>query len=127
MYTANVKALNVSGHIKVSEEEGAEIKNFDKEGIVPAEPESNPEYTMCIAKPMFDADVVINLPKLKTHLADFYTGAAKNVFGCIPGLRKARYHKMAPEPADFGEIISSIHITGVTIRESGKARSKEVK
>ena len=103
------KALNVSGLMKVSEEEGVEIKNFDKEGVVPVIPESKPADTMYIAKPMFDADVVINLPKLKTHSAAFYTGAVKNVFGCIPGLRKAKYHKMAPEPADFGEIICDIH------------------
>jgi uncharacterized protein (DUF362 family)/NAD-dependent dihydropyrimidine dehydrogenase PreA subunit len=103
------QALNVSGLVKVAKEEGAEIKNFDKEGVVPVSPESKLEDAMYIAKPMFDADVVINLPKLKTHSAAFYTGAVKNVFGCIPGLRKARYHRMAPEPVDFGEIICDIH------------------
>jgi len=36
-------------------------------------------------------------------------GAVKNVFGCIPGLRKARYHKMAPNPESFGEILADIH------------------
>jgi uncharacterized protein (DUF362 family)/NAD-dependent dihydropyrimidine dehydrogenase PreA subunit len=64
---------------------------------------------MYLAKPLFDADVVINLPKLKTHSAAYYTGAVKNVFGCVPGLAKAKYHKMAPEPVDFGQIITDIH------------------
>jgi ferredoxin len=33
----------------------------------------------------------------------------KNVFGCIPGLRKAEYHKAAPNPRDFGNILADIH------------------
>lgn len=103
------QALKVAGYEKVVEEEGAEFKNFDREGVVAVQPESKCEETMYIAKPLFDADVVINLPKLKTHSAAFYTGAVKNVFGCIPGLRKAKYHRMAPEPADFGHIICDIH------------------
>ena len=93
----------------MAEEEGAEIKNFDREGVVAVKPENRCEETMYIAKPMFDADVVINLPKLKTHSAQIFSGAVKNVFGCIPGLRKAKYHKMAPDPSEFGHIICDIH------------------
>ena len=103
------QSFKVAGYAKVAEQEGAEIKNFDREGVVPVHPESQCEETMYIANPIFDADVVINLPKLKTHSAQIYSGAVKNVFGCIPGLRKAKYHKMAPDPADFGQIICDIH------------------
>ena len=103
------QSFKVSGYEGVSAEEGAQIKNFDREGVVSVIPESRCEDTMHIAKPMFDADVVINLPKLKTHSAQVYTGAVKNLFGCIPGLKKAKYHKMAPNPGDFGEIICDIH------------------
>lgn len=99
----------VSGYEKMAMEEGAEIKNFDREGVVAVKPESQCEEAMYIAKPMFDADVVINLPKLKTHSAQIFSGAVKNVFGCIPGLRKAKYHKMAPDSGDFGQIICDIH------------------
>lgn len=104
-----VRALQVAGYERVAKEEGAIIKNFDTEGVVEVVPESKCEDKMYLAKPVFDADVVINLPKFKTHSAAFYTGAVKNVFGFIPGLRKARYHKMAPDPTDFGDIICDIH------------------
>jgi len=103
------QSFKVAGYERVAEEEGAEIKNFDREGAVAVKPESQCEETMYIAKPMFDADVVINLPKLKTHSAQIFSGAVKNVFGCIPGLGKAKYHKMAPDPSDFGNIICDIH------------------
>ncbi len=103
------QSLVVSGYEKVAKEEGALIKNFDKEGVVEVEPKGKFKEKMYLAKPLFDADVVINLPKLKTHSATIYTGAVKNVFGCIPGLRKAMYHKIAPEKEDFGEILTDIH------------------
>ena len=103
------QGFRVAGYEKVAEEEGAEIKNFDREGVVAVKPESQCEETMYIAKPMFDADVVINLPKLKTHSAQIFSGAVKNLFGCIPGLKKATYHKMAPDSSDFGQIICDIH------------------
>jgi len=103
------RSLKVAGYEKVAKEEGAIIKNFDSEGVVEVIPKSKCEAKMFLAKPIFDADVVINLPKLKTHSANIYTGADKNVFGCIPGLRKAKYHKMAPNPESFGEILADIH------------------
>lgn len=103
------QSFKVAGYERVAEEEGAIIKNFDREGVLSIVPESQCEESMHIAKPMFDADVVINLPKLKTHSAQVYTGSVKNLFGCIPGLKKAKYHKMAPDPKDLGEIICDIH------------------
>ena len=103
------QGFKVAGYERVAQEEGAEIKNFDREGVMPVQPESQCEETMHIAKPMFDADVVINLPKLKTHSAQIFSGAVKNLFGCIPGLKKAKYHKMAPDSSDFGQIICDIH------------------
>lgn len=102
-------SLKISGLEKVAQEEGAAIKNFDSEGVITVKPESGITENMHLAKPMFDADVVINLPKLKTHSAAIYTGAVKNVFGCIPGLKKAEFHKLAPDPKQFGEIVSDIH------------------
>jgi uncharacterized protein (DUF362 family)/Pyruvate/2-oxoacid:ferredoxin oxidoreductase delta subunit len=45
-----------------------------------------------IIKPLLEADLVINLPKLKTHSQMTYTGAVKNMFGAVPGVKKAEYH-----------------------------------
>jgi uncharacterized protein (DUF362 family)/NAD-dependent dihydropyrimidine dehydrogenase PreA subunit len=103
------KSMKISGLEAVAAEEGAVIKNFDMEGVRALKPESGIVETIYLAKPMFDADLVINLPKLKTHSAAIYTGAVKNVFGCIPGLKKAEFHKLAPDPKYFGEITADIH------------------
>lgn len=100
------KALVVSGMVKVAEEEGAVIKNFDKEGVVEAEVSGT---KMHLAKPVFDADFVINLPKFKTHMMAAYTGAVKNLFGCVPGQKKAEYHKAAPSSESLGRVICDIN------------------
>jgi ferredoxin len=61
-----------------------------------------------IAKPAFEADLVINIPKLKTHSFARYTGAIKNLFGLIPGARKREAHFRAPGATDFAEILVDI-------------------
>ncbi len=105
------KALKVAGFEAVAAEEGAKIINFDQAGAGEV-PSKTGRFvkSFFLAKPVLDADVVINLPKFKAHSAAIYTGAVKNVFGCIPGLRKAEYHRLAPAPEDFGEIIADIHL-----------------
>lgn len=45
-----------------------------------------------IINPILNADVIISLPKLKTHAMTSYTGAVKNLFGTIPGTHKAELH-----------------------------------
>ena len=45
-----------------------------------------------IITPIYEADAVFNLCKMKTHLFTVMTGAVKNIFGVIPGLSKTGYH-----------------------------------
>ncbi len=61
-----------------------------------------------IARPVFEADLVINLPKLKTHMLTLYTGAVKNLFGTIPGTRKREVHYRAPGVQDFGQVLVDV-------------------
>jgi uncharacterized protein (DUF362 family)/Pyruvate/2-oxoacid:ferredoxin oxidoreductase delta subunit len=45
-----------------------------------------------IAREAVASDVVISLPKLKTHVQMLLTLGVKNLFGCIVGLTKAEWH-----------------------------------
>jgi len=120
------KSFTVSGIEKVAAEEGAEVKNFDKEGVV--EVKALNGEPMFLAKPMFDADFVINLPKFKTHMAATYTGAIKNLFGCVPGQKKAEYHKVAQAARPFGEILCGINKAvkpGLNIMDGVMAMDKQ--
>jgi uncharacterized protein (DUF362 family)/NAD-dependent dihydropyrimidine dehydrogenase PreA subunit len=107
--TPTERAFQVSGLARVASEEGIVLKNFEREGVVAVSPPGKEDVKLYLAKPMFEADLVINLPKLKTHMSAVYTGAVKNLFGCVPGLKKAGYHKQAPNPRDLGAIICDIH------------------
>jgi uncharacterized protein (DUF362 family)/ferredoxin len=50
-----------------------------------------------IDQAILEVDVIINLPKWKTHGMTLLTLGVKNLFGCIPGPRKALWHLRAGE------------------------------
>lgn len=59
-----------------------------------------------LSKEAMDADVVINLPKVKSHIQLTMTLGVKNLFGCVPGKMKAWWHMEAGQDADrFGEML----------------------
>jgi NAD-dependent dihydropyrimidine dehydrogenase PreA subunit len=71
-----------------------------------------------LARPLSEADLVINLPKLKTHSLTLYTGAVKNMFGAVPGPRKRQVHYLAPGVPDFSRaLVDVLELTrpGLTI------------
>ncbi|MEO1622663.1 MAG: DUF362 domain-containing protein [Cyanobacteria bacterium J06632_3] len=50
---------------------------------------------LLLSKEAMDADVVINLPKVKSHVQMMITLGVKNLFGCVPGKMKAWWHMEA--------------------------------
>ena len=65
--------------------------------------------SLAISREVLDADVVINLPKLKTHPLTVLTGAVKNMFGILVGRQKAIVHSLCPVPKDFCEALVDIY------------------
>lgn len=55
-----------------------------------------------------EADVVINIAKLKSHTLTVYSGAVKNLYGVIPGLKKAEYHFTFQNIDDFSDMLLDI-------------------
>jgi uncharacterized protein (DUF362 family) len=59
-----------------------------------------------LSKEAMEADVIINLPKVKSHLQLTLTLGVKNLFGCVPGKMKAWWHMEAGKDAHrFGEML----------------------
>jgi uncharacterized protein (DUF362 family)/Pyruvate/2-oxoacid:ferredoxin oxidoreductase delta subunit len=56
-----------------------------------------------------EIDYIINVPKLKTHSLVGYTGAVKNLFGCIPGGFKQNCHSIAKDSLTFSELLLDIY------------------
>ena len=64
-----------------------------------------------IIEPIIDADVIINLPKLKTHGFTIFTGAVKNMFGTVPGRLKISYHMRYNYVEKFSEMLIDLILT----------------
>jgi uncharacterized protein (DUF362 family)/Pyruvate/2-oxoacid:ferredoxin oxidoreductase delta subunit len=63
-----------------------------------------------IDQTVLEVDVIINLPKFKTHSLTLLTLAVKNLFGCIPGPRKALWHLKAGEDRKtFAQILVDVY------------------
>lgn len=94
--------LNATGYADVVKELGMDIGKMDE--IAPLHyPQGRLMKRIDISKAFFDVDMIINLPKFKSHGFTYISGAVKNLFGTIPGLRKARMHLRFPEPTEFSE------------------------
>ncbi|MBM7555435.1 DUF362 domain-containing protein [Halanaerobacter jeridensis] len=61
-----------------------------------------------------EADVIINLPKFKTHGLTKMTGGVKNMFGAVPGLLKAEYHMKMPQIDNFSDALLDVALATKT-------------
>jgi uncharacterized protein (DUF362 family)/NAD-dependent dihydropyrimidine dehydrogenase PreA subunit len=93
-----------TGIARVCEEEHVEVVPFIEakkvlfpEGVVA----KSFELTTVLKR----VDGVISLAKMKTHSFTGLTGAVKNLFGLIPGMRKAGYHLRMQTPETFSAML----------------------
>jgi uncharacterized protein (DUF362 family)/NAD-dependent dihydropyrimidine dehydrogenase PreA subunit len=62
-----------------------------------------------VSREVLEADILISLPKLKTHVSTVITGAIKNSYGFLVGGEKARLHSAAPTHDRFGELVVDVY------------------
>ena len=96
------------GLTPVLEETGAELADFS----TPQEfdgPHNTVAKRLTLAKAVADADVIVTLPKLKTHGQMTFTGALKNQYGLIPGTLKSQWHFRLQRPQWLAALILDIH------------------
>jgi uncharacterized protein (DUF362 family) len=95
-------ALN-SGYGPLLDELGLEVVEFQAQRVAV----ENPEFQhLRLSKEALAADVVINLPKVKSHVQLTMSLGVKNLFGCVPGKMKAWWHMEAGKDADrFGRML----------------------
>ncbi|MGZ3648737.1 MAG: DUF362 domain-containing protein [Syntrophales bacterium] len=61
-----------------------------------------------VSRAVLEADIVISLPKFKTHGLTVITGAIKNSYGILPGAQKAQLHKAAGNTERFQEMLVDV-------------------
>lgn len=88
----------------VAEQTGVEL-NFDTGQFETFNDQGVILKQMTLCNYLNDRDIIIDCAKLKTHGMTGYTGAIKNLFGCIPGTTKVEYHYRMPKLVDFSNML----------------------
>lgn len=99
-----------TGMKEIADEVGVQL-NYDLSEVEVQNPDGKYIKKLKILKPLAEADLVINLPKLKTHGQMVYTGAVKNMFGAIAGITKVEYHFNMKEYTRFADTLIDIFLS----------------
>ncbi len=97
-----------AGIAKVCEQQQVPIVDLDQPEFVTA---GHAKRVFRLSRRLRQFDVIVNVPKLKTHSLVGMTGAVKNMFGCIPGKLKTGHHLAQPDPIEFSEMLLALHDT----------------
>ena len=107
--TTTSQAFRVTGIEDVASRFGVELINFETYGYVEVDsPDPRQLPHLYISKAIIEADVIISLPKLKTHELMLYTGAVKNFIGIMPQKNRKQAHFME-DRNHFGELVADIY------------------
>jgi uncharacterized protein (DUF362 family)/ferredoxin len=101
------RILNTGGFRQALSDLDVEFREFKTS--VPVDI-GEPFGTIDVAEDAMNADVLINLAKLKTHSQMLLTLGVKNTFGCVVGLKKSKWHMRAGINRDlFARLLVLIH------------------
>jgi uncharacterized protein (DUF362 family)/NAD-dependent dihydropyrimidine dehydrogenase PreA subunit len=103
-YGANEESFRKSGLLEAARGHYQNIGNDSRKV------DFNPEFmpSVSVSRIVLDADIVISLPKFKTHGLSVVTGAIKNSYGFLPGAQKAKLHKAAGCAERFHEMLVDV-------------------
>ncbi|MCW3983449.1 MAG: DUF362 domain-containing protein [Candidatus Bathyarchaeota archaeon] len=91
-------AFDKTGVQAAVEAAGGKVINLSEDKVVEVKFQTNtPLKRLYLPKTIIDADAVVDLPLMKTHEFMAYSGAVKNLFGCVPSNRRIYLHPYLPE------------------------------
>ena len=103
-YGANEEAFTKTGLMEAA---GGHYRNIGLDSVkMPFDAAFMPAVS--VSRAVLEADVVISLPKFKTHGLTVMTGAIKNSYGILPGAQKALLHRAAGSPERFHELVVEV-------------------
>jgi uncharacterized protein (DUF362 family)/NAD-dependent dihydropyrimidine dehydrogenase PreA subunit len=99
----------VSGYRAMCARQGVKLVNLREGGFIEQPCAGKILKNLYISKIVREADVIINLPKFKTHSLTIFTGGTKNMYGIIPaGLRRS-FHGRYLRSEDFCRMLVDIY------------------
>ncbi len=91
-------AFDKTGVESAVKQAGGTVINLSEDRVVQVNFEdSSPLKRLFLPKTILGCDAVVNLPLMKTHEFTAYSGAIKNLFGCVPSNRRIYLHPYLPE------------------------------
>ncbi len=106
---ASTQSAKQTGLLEAIENVGAEWADFS-DSVMVQNPNGKLVKSFEFASPFTQADIVVSIAKLKTHQLMAYTGAMKNLFGLMVGLKKAQSHFRFSERKEFSEFLTDLCI-----------------
>jgi uncharacterized protein (DUF362 family)/Pyruvate/2-oxoacid:ferredoxin oxidoreductase delta subunit len=100
----------VSGMGEAARKNSAEWIDFTKGKIEIPCPDGKVAKSFTLTQAVREADLIISLPKLKTHQLMQYTGAMKNIFGLVPSLAKSPFHARFSSREAFAAMIVDLNL-----------------
>ncbi len=100
--------FRVSGFRQMCQRVGVRLINLRETGFVETACRGHFLEKVYLSKTLLDADVIINLPKLKTHSLCVFTGGVKNIYGAIPGGLRRKLHGEYIRSEDFSQVVTDI-------------------
>ena len=112
---------------------GGTVINLSEDKVVKVKFPNNgcPLKELFLPKTILDSDAVVDLPLMKTHEFALYSGAIKNLFGCVPSNKRIYLHPYLPEVFFRLYNIFKPHLTimdaRIGIEGNGPTKGKPVK
>jgi uncharacterized protein (DUF362 family) len=101
---------SISGLGETATKNGAEWVDFTRGRIELDCPAGKVHRRFSLSDALKDVDMVISLPKLKSHELMYFTGAMKNLFGFIPSVVKSSYHLRYRTRKSFASMLVDLNI-----------------
>jgi uncharacterized protein (DUF362 family) len=91
------EALKGTGIEDIVKKAGATVVNLSEDKLVEVKLKNSPVEKLYLPKTIMDADAIVDVPTMKTHEFKTFSGAIKNLFGCLPDERRIFLHSKLDE------------------------------
>ena len=96
-----------SGMEELANRTGIQL-NYDTTFLEVANPDGFFSKSFNLIRPVYEAEVIFDFCKLKSHSLTRLSGAVKNLFGCIPGIQKFEMHARFDNVTEFSAMLTDL-------------------
>lgn len=105
--------FKISGFRQMCEETGVRLINLRETGFVETICQGHFLKKLHVSSTVLNTEIIINLPKLKSHSLTIFTGGVKNMYGIIPHGLRTRFHGEFIKVEDFGQMLTDVFSTAI--------------